>query len=98
HRDRRASLWEKFGPALVEVIDADGPEQSRDEVARLEDCLSQLSERSRDLIRYAYVDELSNVEIAARLALAEGNVRVVRHRTLGALRDCMHPQPDSEGP
>ena len=51
--------------------------------------MSQITQRSRDVIRYAYVDGHSAAEIGERLAMTEGNVRVVRHRTLEALRTCM---------
>lgn len=84
--ERRESLWEKFG----DVVSSYQPAQtSTYEVAHLEDCLSQLSERSRLLVRYSYVDVQSDAAIAEQLALSEGNVRVMRHRTLKALRDCM---------
>ncbi len=87
-RERRAQLWEQYGAAL-EVLEADAPDRSRREMAHLEDCLSQLAERTRHVIRYAYVEGESNVTIASRLGMTEGNVRVVRHRALATLRDCM---------
>lgn len=59
------------------------------DVAHLEDCLSQLSARSRDLVRFTYVDAQPDAAIAAALDVTEGNVRIMRHRTLKALRDCM---------
>jgi RNA polymerase sigma-70 factor, ECF subfamily len=87
-QERRAELWAQFGVVLAALEDEQEETRGR-EIAQLEDCLSQLSERSRDVIRYAYVDGESAPEIAARLAISEGNVRVLRHRTLHALRDCM---------
>jgi RNA polymerase sigma factor (sigma-70 family) len=85
--ERRAALWEQFGAALAAADDA--PELVRYQLAQLEDCLSQITQRSRDVIRHAYIDGHSAGEIAARLQMTEGNVRVVRHRTLEALRSCM---------
>jgi DNA-directed RNA polymerase specialized sigma24 family protein len=41
------------------------------------------------VLRHAYVDGHSAAEIGDRMALTEGNVRVVRHRALEALRTCM---------
>jgi RNA polymerase sigma factor (sigma-70 family) len=84
-RDRRAALWEQFG-AVVEA--ADETPMGHD-FARLEDCLSQMTLRSREVIRHAYVDGATSGEIAAKLSMSEGNVRVVRHRALEALRECM---------
>jgi len=86
--ERRAALWEAYGPTIV-GLEEQAPETVGHELAHLEDCLSQLSERSRTVVRASYVEERSNAEIAADLAVAEGNVRVLRHRALRALRDCM---------
>lgn len=86
--ERRAELWEQFAGALA-AVDHDAPEHAGKELARLEDCLSQISERSREVIRYAYVEGAPSAVIAERLAMSEGNVRIVRHRTLRALRECM---------
>lgn len=94
-RDRRAALWERYGAVLV-AFESDDAARSGEDVARLEDCLSQLSDRSREVVRHAYVEGLSNVAIAEALRLSEGNVRVVRHRTLAALRECMESEPTKE--
>lgn len=85
--ERRAELWQQFGDALapLEVH----PELARYQLALLEDCLSQISQRSRDVIKHAFVFGESAAEIGARLEMTEGNVRVVRHRALEALRTCM---------
>lgn len=87
-RDRRDALWEAYGPGLA-LLDADEPASHEDEVALLEDCLGQLSARSRVVVRSAYVDGESSQEIAARLGVQEGHVRVIRHRALGTLRECL---------
>jgi RNA polymerase sigma-70 factor (ECF subfamily) len=86
-QERRTELWEQFKDVLVSLDDEPGV--ARYQVAQLEDCLSQMTNRSRDVIRHAYVDGQSASEIATKLAMSEGNVRVVRHRALEALRDCM---------
>ncbi|NVB80527.1 MAG: hypothetical protein HOV81_19190, partial [Kofleriaceae bacterium] len=65
------------------------PAKASYQLALLEDCLSQIAQRSRDVIRYAFIEGESAAEIATRLSMTEGNVRVVRHRTLEALRSCM---------
>jgi RNA polymerase sigma-70 factor (ECF subfamily) len=48
--------------------------------------LEMLDDRSREVIRLTYFDELSAVEIAQKLGLSPGNVRVLRFRALEALR------------
>jgi DNA-directed RNA polymerase specialized sigma24 family protein len=48
-----------------------------------------LSRRARDVVRGTYFDDLDGAALARRLDTSEGNVRVLRHRALHALRDCM---------
>lgn len=85
--ERRAELMAQFGESLASLEDE--PALARYQLAQLEDCLSQMTQRSRDVLRHAYVEGHSAAEIGERLAMTEGNVRVVRHRALEALRDCM---------
>jgi RNA polymerase sigma-70 factor, ECF subfamily len=87
-RDRRERLWQTYGSALhgttVEAIEGE-----HYEIAHLEDCLSQLSKRSRDLLRLGYIEARGHEEVAAELAISPQNARVLRHRTLASLRECM---------
>lgn len=85
--DRRGALWEEFGSALAQLEPQS--ELASYQLAQLEDCLSQITQRSREVIKYAFIDGETAQEIGARLAMSEGNVRVVRHRALEALRTCM---------
>jgi RNA polymerase sigma-70 factor (ECF subfamily) len=85
--ERRAELWAQFGDALAS-IEAE-PAVASYQLAQLEDCLSQMTQRSRDVIKQAFVEGASAAEIAAQMSITEGNVRVVRHRALEALRECM---------
>jgi RNA polymerase sigma-70 factor (ECF subfamily) len=85
--ERRSELWAEYGPALAPLTEQ--PELANYQLAQLEDCLSQMTHRSREVIKFAFIDGESAGEIATRLAMTEGNVRVVRHRTLEALRSCM---------
>lgn len=87
-RERRAALWEAYGPALHVVSLEAAPRESY-EIAHLEDCLSQLSKRARDLVRLGYVESRAHDEVAAELDISPSNARVLRHRTLSSLRDCM---------
>jgi RNA polymerase sigma-70 factor (ECF subfamily) len=85
-RERRAALWAEYGHVLIPESTENSPAL---DAMKLEDCLAQLTQRARDVIRFSYVEALSHLEVAERLAISETNARVLRHRTLGALRECM---------
>ena len=87
-RERRSALWEKFSDGLA-ILTSDAPAGPTYEVIHLEDCLSELSQRACNVVRLAYVEGQSHSTIAASLAISEANARVLRHRTLEALRHCM---------
>jgi RNA polymerase sigma factor (sigma-70 family) len=87
-RERREALWDKYGADLAPVT-ADEPEYGSYETMHLEDFVSQLSKRARDVLRLSYAEGKSHGDIAQLLATSEANARVLRHRTLDALRDCM---------
>ncbi|HEV8551298.1 MAG TPA: sigma-70 family RNA polymerase sigma factor [Polyangiaceae bacterium] len=87
-RERRTALHEEYGTALAGLT-PEVSEKPTYEIMHLEDCLSSLSERARQLVRLAYAESKSPADIAQALSLTDGNLRVLRHRTLGALRDCM---------
>ena len=84
--DRRAE------PATDEVlVAAAGTETPRDPVtaAVLLRCLGSLGDRARRVLELSFHEELESDEVAERLALSPGNVRVIRHRALAALRACL---------
>lgn len=84
--DRRAE------PATDEVLAAAaGTEAPRDPVnaAVLLRCLGSLGDRARRVLELSFHEELESDEVATRLALTRGNVRVIRHRALAALRACL---------
>ncbi len=87
-RERRDELWDMFS-ADVTPFDAGPPDHATLDVIRLEACLTQLSQRARDVVRLSYGEQKSHAEIAALLAISEANARVLRHRTLHVLRECM---------
>lgn len=85
---RRAELWERYGP--LEEPSHEGPgSQVLFNRGVLEDCLAQLTQRTRAVLKQAYVEDAPNPEIATALSLSEGNVRVIRHRALSQLRECL---------
>jgi RNA polymerase sigma-70 factor (ECF subfamily) len=87
-RERREALWEQHHTVLAGFADVERDSPTYREM-KLEDCLAQMSQRARDVLRFSYVETKSHVEIAEALAISESNARVLRHRTLGALRECM---------
>jgi RNA polymerase sigma-70 factor, ECF subfamily len=56
---------------------------------RLAGCLEGLGERERTVLLMTYYEERAPAEIAAAVRASEGNVRVIRHRAVARLRDCM---------
>lgn len=87
-RERRDALWELYGADVLPHAPS-APEHASEDIIRLEDCLSQLSQRARDVVWLSYGESRAHAEIAERLQISEANARVMRHRTLAALRDCM---------
>jgi RNA polymerase sigma-70 factor (ECF subfamily) len=83
---RRADLLERFSD-LDEVQDAGEPRVM--EEARLAECLGKLAERERSVLLLSFYADKSAEEAGRELALAPGNVRVIRHRALGKVRACM---------
>jgi RNA polymerase sigma-70 factor (ECF subfamily) len=84
--DRRAE------PSSDDVlVAAAGTEAPRDPVnaALLLRCLASLGDRARRVLELSFHEELESDEVAQRLALTRGNVRVIRHRALAALRACI---------
>lgn len=71
----------------VPVVDAQSA--PRLDHARLADCLQQLAERERSVLVLTFYDDRAAKDVAAELALSEANVRVIRHRALQRLRDCV---------
>lgn len=56
---------------------------------RLEGCIARLEPRARAVVLESFVEDRSAEEIAEAMSTTAGNVRVLRHRALAALRDCV---------
>lgn len=84
--ERRQRLLEQFGGDL---FGAGTPRAAELETERLADCLRRLGERDRSVLVMTFYAERRTVEVAAELGLSPGNVRVIRHRALERLRECM---------
>ncbi|HEY8946326.1 MAG TPA: sigma-70 family RNA polymerase sigma factor [Polyangiaceae bacterium] len=61
----------------------------RQQLAR---CVGELGERERSVIVLTFFDDASAAEVGAALGIDAGHVRVVRHRALARLRDCLAPE------
>jgi RNA polymerase sigma-70 factor (ECF subfamily) len=72
---------------LARLPAPDAPE--RVELRALVACLHALDERARAVVTLSFQAERSADEIAAALATTAGNVRVLRHRAIAALRRCL---------
>lgn len=83
---RRDRLLEAF---QLDVLPADEEAPETLDTARLGRCLAALSERERAVLVMTFYDDCPADAVASELGLKAGNVRVIRHRGLERLRDCM---------
>lgn len=100
---RREELLEKWVPAYAGTTDSNGvpayagmayeaPEPLVLDPDRLAACLEALAERERSVVVMSFFADKPADEVGAELGLTGGNVRVIRHRALGRLRECMGPR------
>ncbi len=83
---RRGRLMEQFGAEPLVTAQRWEPSLDHDRLGR---CVQGLRERERTVIVMAFYDEQTSAEVAGFLGLTEANVRVIRHRAIHQLRDCM---------
>lgn len=91
-RTRVASATERDGGVLDAVVEAADPQPLPDEqIARMEGIgqvrlgLAGLDERSRELLRLKFNEELSYKEISERTGLTTGHVGYLLHHAIKAL-------------
>jgi RNA polymerase sigma-70 factor (ECF subfamily) len=82
---RKAQLLERYG---ADLAPAPSPEPCLDQ-DRLADCLQNLKERERTVVVMTFYDERTAADVAGFLGVSEGNARVIRHRAIRHLRECM---------
>jgi RNA polymerase sigma factor (sigma-70 family) len=85
--ERRRELMERYFFSDAELGAWDAPFEVRRD--HLEDCYSQLTERARRVIRATFCNDELDSDIARALSITEGNVRIIRHRSLAALKSCL---------
>jgi len=83
---RRERLLEQWGDVLSVADISVGP---RLDHLRVADCLQRLAERERSVIVLSFYEERTADDVASMLGTTAGNVRVIRHRGLARLRDCV---------
>ena len=83
---RRDALLEQYGHELEPAEISIAPRLDEARVAR---CLQKLAERERAVMIMSFYDDEPAEKVGAMLGLSEGNVRVIRHRAMQRLRDCV---------
>jgi RNA polymerase sigma-70 factor (ECF subfamily) len=83
---RRERLIETFSADLPSVLDesSDAPHEGR-----LQECLTRLPDRERTVLVMSFFDDLAADAVGRELGISAGNVRVIRHRGLERLRNCL---------
>lgn len=83
---RRARLLEQFGLDLLVPTQPSMPPLDHEQLTR---CVQTLKERERTVVVMTFYDGRTGAEVAGFLGVSEGNVRVIRHRAIHQLRECM---------
>lgn len=83
---RKESLLEQFGVEMLAPLPAIAPDLDREQLAN---CVQRLKERERAVVVMSFYDEHTGADIARFLGVSDANVRVIRHRAIHQLRDCM---------
>jgi RNA polymerase sigma-70 factor (ECF subfamily) len=82
---RKERLLEQFGADLL-AVQPSMPHLDHEQLAR---CVQNLKERERTVVVMTFYDEQTGADVASFLGISEANVRVIRHRAIHQLRDCM---------
>jgi RNA polymerase sigma-70 factor, ECF subfamily len=75
--------------AELEALAGAAPELEVIDQKALYGCLRRLDTRGRRVVYLAFHEQASAEEIAAGLGTTAGNVRVLRHRAVAQLRECL---------
>ena len=82
---RKERLLEQFGEDLAPAQPV-VPHLDREQLTR---CVQGLKERERTVVVMTFYDERTGADVASFLGVSEANVRVIRHRAVHQLRECM---------
>ena len=83
---RKERLLEQFGVDLLTPVEPSMPLLDQEKLTR---CVQNLKERERAVVVMTFYDERTGADVASFLGISEANVRVIRHRAIHQLRDCM---------
>jgi RNA polymerase sigma-70 factor (ECF subfamily) len=83
---RKERLLSQFGADLLAPAQPSMPCLDSEKLRR---CVQNLKERERTVVVMTFYDEQTGADLAAFLGVSEANVRVIRHRAIHQLRECM---------
>lgn len=86
---RNDARAEPRDPAALDLAASALPEVESLDFGAVMHCIAQLEARARSVLHLSFQRERSADEIAETLGMTAGNVRVVRHRAVAALRRCL---------
>jgi len=75
--------------SLANLAARDDLDFARADHAALARCVRRLDERGRLVVTLSFMEERKAAEIGTLLSISAGNVRVLRHRAIAALRRCL---------
>jgi len=83
---RKERLLEQFGADLLAPVQWSLPQLDHEQLTR---CVQSLKERERSVVVMSFYDEQTSADVARLLGVSDANVRVIRHRAIHQLRECM---------
>ena len=90
-REGRVQPLDDLSPALTATIPFPPDPIAR---ARVAPCMEALPEKQRAVVLLSFYAEQSSGEVAHSLGLTPNHVRVLRHRGVSRLRDCLGIAPE----
>jgi RNA polymerase sigma-70 factor, ECF subfamily len=84
--ERKERLLEQYGADLPMAAQPGMPQLDHDHLQR---CVQNLNERERTVVVMTFYDEQTGADVASFLGVSEANLRVIRHRAIRQLRECM---------
>ena len=83
---RKARLLEQFRADLLAPVEWSPPHLDHAQLTR---CMQSLKERDRSVVVMTFYEEQASTDVARFLGVSEASVRVIRHRAIHQLRECM---------
>jgi len=83
---RKERLLQQFGAELTAPVQPSIPLVDHEKLRR---CVQNLKERERTVVVLTFYDERTSADLAGFLGVSEANVRMIRHRAIHQLRQCI---------